>query len=128
MEDITRLVWKCSLILVYLYLIEELSCPTNFTLYKCLLLSERHSTEWQNNITTNNIWFYCILFCYSIREGNASNGTKPRVHGTPVTESSVLSRPHQILATLVVGMLIKEPVPIHYIARMDVVVVESIIQ
>lgn len=59
---------------------------------------------------------------------NTSDGANPGIDGSPVTVSPVLARPQEILPSPVVGMLIEEPIPLHNIAGVDIIVLESIIE
>lgn len=47
--------------------------------------------------------------------------------GPPVTELAVLSRPHEVLTTTVVGVFVEGPVAFHHIAGVDVAAAEVIL-
>lgn len=47
--------------------------------------------------------------------------------GPPVTELAVLPRPHEVLASTIVGVLIEGPVALHDIAGVDVAATEVIL-
>lgn len=59
---------------------------------------------------------------------DASDGSDPGAHASPLVEPPVLARMYQVLASPVVRMLVEDPVAIHYVAGVDVVEVEAFIQ
>lgn len=71
-------------------------------------------------------WFNSHTF--SFLHSNTSDGAHPGAHASPVVVYPVLSRGQQVLAPPVVGVLIQKPGALHHIARVDVIVMEALVE
>lgn len=58
---------------------------------------------------------------------DASDGSNPGTHASPLMKPPVFTRMYQVLASPVMRMLVENPVAIHYIA-VDVIEMEAFIQ
>lgn len=69
---------------------------------------------------------YSKVFASWLKFGNPPEGSNNGAGGTPVAVPPVLSRPEEVLSASVVGVLVKDPVAVHNITRVDVAVVETV--
>lgn len=58
---------------------------------------------------------------------NSAEGPSGGAGGPPVSELGVLSRSHEVLAAVVVGVLVQGPVAVEDVAGMDVLAAETIL-
>lgn len=59
---------------------------------------------------------------------DASDGSHPGAHASPLIKPPVFTRAHQVLASPVVRVLVKDPVAVRHVAGVDVVVMEAFVQ
>lgn len=64
------------------------------------------------------------LFSHS----DTSDGSHPRTHASPLIKPPVFAGAHQVLASPVMGMLVKDPVTVAHVAGVDVVEMEAFVQ
>lgn len=78
---------------------------------------------WSWNVNKINIikWDSWLKIC------DSAEGPGGGASGPPVTELAVLSRPHEVLAATVIGVLVEGPVAIHDVAGVDVTAAEMIL-
>lgn len=59
---------------------------------------------------------------------DTSDGSHPGTHASPLIKPPVFTWAHQVLASPVMWMLVKDPVTVRHIAGVDVVVMEAFVQ
>lgn len=62
-----------------------------------------------------------------LKVSDPAEGPSGGTGGSPVAELPVLARPHEVLASPVIGMLVKGPVAVHDVAGVDVAAAESVL-
>lgn len=72
--------------------------------------------------------FHMKYLTSAFSHNDASYGSNPGTHASPLMKPPVFTRMYQVLPSPVVRMLVEDPVAIHYVAGVDVIEMEAFIQ